>query len=1269
MRILSLRFENINSLKGQWFIDFTAEPFDSNGLFAITGPTGAGKTTILDAISLALYHQTPRLTVSDKQNQLMTRHTSQCSAEVEFEVKGKAYRAFWSQRRAKNDAQGKLQPAKAELASIDGKILADKLSKVKVAVAALTGLDFSRFTKSMMLSQGQFAAFLNAPAKDRAELLEELTGTEIYRDISQRVFEQHKEAANQLKLLDAQKQTMELLSEEALAELTEQQQQLSSQEKTLNQSLANAHKIDKWFEQYTQLDLSHHQVQSQLQTVEEKRLSHKAQFDALAHAEPAEKISHQHQQLKQVEQQVKQLDEQILQISEQRLASEKQTLTAQQHLKETEQQVQDQAQKDKIEQQLINEQVMPLDVELKSLEQKLTEQNQHVAALKIQQEETEKQKVVAEQQLTALNSEQQALSESITQQQHLLAAESYIPLWQSQLSQQAELLVQGQKLTEDSTALHQLNEQDQVSIKRSNEQLSDIEKAKQGIEQQLAQLNNTVALELQQLNIESVDAFNQLLFAQQNQQGLFVQGQQLSQRYSVLSPQLLQTKDALLQEQQNYQQITEQTTQLREQYKQIRQQKNDVETIVSQQALISSLAQHRANLQPDEACPLCGSLEHPAVSEYQAIEQSEQQLRFEQLTQQLHTLETQGKQFSEAATKSNTAIEHTKQKLADLESELTSVSNEWQAIAQQLNCPLSIEQTEQVQSYLAQQQTNLNHLLQAQQAMQHSQQQLQVVQQQLSESNHNYSNLSNQVSLLNQQIEQRKQQSDQLALKHGDAQQQFSELVNAFLQQLEQLNITLPTQLSDYIGLVNKEGDTNTEQTTLLVEQVNHWVTELAQASTEVKSKQQQLTQLAQRTHQLQVEQQSLLKSLTQINEQFDKQHAEFIKLQTVVGDKQSLRQQLFGDKVIDRVLSAMSQRQESANTLLKAKQNTFEQLQLTQQKMQATIEAHQQQQVESNKLFEAHNATWQASLAASCFDNEQAFLAAFLPKEQQQEIKALKQQIDEQTIQANTLLEQTNAQLEALNKEKTTLAELAQKINCKFEREPIEHKVNELQSELKTLQISQGQINQQLSQNKQTLEKQAAIIAQIAQQQSAVDDLSYLNGLIGSSDGAKFTRFAQGLTLQHLVFLANQQLQRLHGRYQLQAQDSDDLTLEVIDTWQGDVVRDTKTLSGGESFLVSLALALALSDLVSAKTSIDSLFLDEGFGTLDNDTLEIALNALDSLNASGKMIGVISHIDTLKERIAVQIKVKKRSGLGVSELAPQFKVTEKAEVLTTAAG
>lgn len=107
----------------------------------------------------------------------------------------------------------------------------------------------------------------------------------------------------------------------------------------------------------------------------------------------------------------------------------------------------------------------------------------------------------------------------------------------------------------------------------------------------------------------------------------------------------------------------------------------------------------------------------------------------------------------------------------------------------------------------------------------------------------------------------------------------------------------------------------------------------------------------------------------------------------------------------------------------------------------------------------------------------------------------------------------------------------------------------------------------------------------------------------------------------------------------------------------QADAVRDTRTLSGGESFLVSLALALALSDLVSHKTRIDSLFLDEGFGTLDSETLDTALDALDALNASGKTIGVISHVEAMKERIPVQIKVKKINGLGYSKLESAFAV------------
>ena len=189
------------------------------------------------------------------------------------------------------------------------------------------------------------------------------------------------------------------------------------------------------------------------------------------------------------------------------------------------------------------------------------------------------------------------------------------------------------------------------------------------------------------------------------------------------------------------------------------------------------------------------------------------------------------------------------------------------------------------------------------------------------------------------------------------------------------------------------------------------------------------------------------------------------------------------------------------------------------------------------------------------------------------------------------------------------------------------------------------------LANDAQLRTNQQSLLEQISSQTAEADLWQRLDSLIGSSKGDKFRKFAQGLTLDHLLQLANKHLARLHGRYLLRRKSTGELELEIVDAWQGDVARDTRTLSGGEGFLVSLALALALSDLVSHKTSIDSLFLDEGFGSLDGDTLEIALTALDSLNASGKMIGIISHVEAMKERIPAQIRVEKGGGIGHSRL------------------
>lgn len=150
---------------------------------------------------------------------------------------------------------------------------------------------------------------------------------------------------------------------------------------------------------------------------------------------------------------------------------------------------------------------------------------------------------------------------------------------------------------------------------------------------------------------------------------------------------------------------------------------------------------------------------------------------------------------------------------------------------------------------------------------------------------------------------------------------------------------------------------------------------------------------------------------------------------------------------------------------------------------------------------------------------------------------------------------------------------------------------------------------------------------------------------MIGSTDGKKFHNIAQGLIFEMMIAYANRQLRKMIDRYLLVHDPSLPLELNVIDNYQAGEIRSTKNLSGGESFIVSLALALGLSHMASRNVRVDSLFLDEGFGTLDEDALETALETLASLQQDGKLIGVISHVTALKERIGTQIQVIPETG------------------------
>jgi exonuclease SbcC len=193
----------------------------------------------------------------------------------------------------------------------------------------------------------------------------------------------------------------------------------------------------------------------------------------------------------------------------------------------------------------------------------------------------------------------------------------------------------------------------------------------------------------------------------------------------------------------------------------------------------------------------------------------------------------------------------------------------------------------------------------------------------------------------------------------------------------------------------------------------------------------------------------------------------------------------------------------------------------------------------------------------------------------------------------------------------------------------------------LSEVQKGVGALEQKLQQHADQQQRFQMRLTAIDIQRFECERWERLHSLIGSGDGKKFRNFAQGLTFELMVAHANRQLQKMSDRYILVRDCSEPLELNVIDNYQAGEIRSTKNLSGGESFIASLALSLGLSSMASRNVRVDSLFLDEGFGTLDEDALETAIETLSGLQQDGKLIGIISHVPALKERIGTQIQVE----------------------------
>ncbi|HLR28986.1 MAG TPA: AAA family ATPase [Paenalcaligenes sp.] len=1063
MRVLSLRFQNLNALVGEWFIDLTHPAYEAEGIFAITGPTGAGKTTILDALCLALYGRTPRLgPITQSSNEIMSRHTGECFAEVVFTTQTGQYRCFWGQHRARRRADGSLQPARHELAELDGgAIIASGIQAVQQYIPELTGLDFERFTRSMLLAQGSFAAFLQADADERAPLLEQITGTEIYADISKLVHEKRRSVQTQYEAMLAQGEKIILLDPEAEKALRIEYdrcaafiQQGKVQAEQLRSALQWQDNIQSLHKQLQALRTQEQQLHAQIQAFEPDQLR-------LQWAEKALSFEEDYVTLQALQEQLKKGLTALSQAQHDLPALEKRHRSAQQAYEQAHNKWRAEEQHQEVLQDLW-EQVQRLD-------EQLAAQQPAVQVARAEKDKRQLKVQQAQNSLEALNRDAINVREALAevkdyQRRHAADADLGQILGGVQLRTK-----QLQSIAKQLQALEKKRAQAQAQLKQQQEQLAGLKKKQHNQNQQQ-------------------ERAHQILHATREKLRARLQGVTL---------------------------------------RSLRQQLDDAREKHMLRRLMADFETHRATLQAGEPCPLCGALEHPLVTD---------------------TLPT-----------------------------VDEYQQEVNALAQ------SLQQAESMQEEIEQQEKQLQKTTDA-----------------ISDLNNDLQAIIGRVGLAEQEVAYAQ---EQLRSEQSKYEQLHAELV----EQLQPFEIKISAK-------------TNWEQlSSALYARWMQWQAQQGQAD-ELQHKLN--------AHDVQREQLALAISNSQaeLEDATQKLHS----IEQRVQGLQNQRTELFGNQT---VAQARAQRQEQ----LRALQQHIEQARQLQQDTlrdwqlkQETIKQHTRQQHQLQTQVDEKQRQFLAAIHQVGFVDYEDYQKRRLPTQMRQQLQQQARALDDEKIRLNSTRQERQQQLQL--EEAKALTTLSQEqlqeslTQCQADLQEHNQKYSELDYQLRTNEQAKQQLKEQ---------QQAAL-----KQQKELERWSALHDLIGSSDGKKFRNFAQGLSFAQLVYYANQQMQNMSDRYLLQQDQTNPLLLNVIDNYQGGIVRSTQNLSGGESFIVSLALALGLSQMASHNVRIDSLFLDEGFGTLDEEALSLALDALANLRHESKLIGVISHVSTLKERIGTQIQV-----------------------------
>lgn len=1185
MKILSIRIKNLASLSDEHFIDFESAPLAHAGLIAIVGKTGAGKSTILDAMCLALFNRVPRLKDSDGKlkdvdgSELLTnspltvlrRGTGHGFAELCFIAQDqKRYLARWEIKRARENPNGKLQSVQRHLKCLtDGVVLADKAKAVDEKVKQITQLSFEQFTRAVLLAQSEVTAFLKARDSERGELLEYLTNSSIFAKIGELAFRKTADIAKQRKQLEEFLGHIEILSDEEIAAFTEQYQQAQENYQKLEQQKNVLDKQQQWFERKAKLELDVQAKQQQFQTQQNHHQQLAGEREQLKRLEVFSEIRPQVFQQNQNLQTLQQLEPQIqqaqikfndlVQIFE---TGQKQYQSAEQELKQTldfEQQHQpalNQVRQSIQERTFIADEYKKCKEKRNVLEQKLSPLQQQQNMVQQQIEQLQQNQIHLQQQLTQTG-QYAVLDKGLSAHLHQLG--QFIQNYEAIEQQLGNPTLARQKLSEAKSELEQLTTSvgtvEQIEVK--------LEQQRKAKEQKLTQITQ---LDLIQ---QKVKIYHEL----------YAELQQFTEKHSQASAQEQQLKTVCQLAEQDYQ-----TAKI---------EREKLQHILQQQRLLhtENIEQLRANLKEGEACLVCGSTHHPYRIDDSIVSKA------------LFDLQQQQEQQA-------VALEQTK-------------FNAWQNQQQTLTqCRAELEQVQNYLSQLKAKQANLQQDL----VQQLSLNQLQI-------------DLAQPPELILQTLNELRQAA-QTSISSFDSENlrltQAIKQQNQLLQHVQRSESLLNTaqqwqQQVQHIVQCLSESEQHAWQQSSSQTAKQTW------SILDARAKQlEQQEQLSQRFEQQQQELKMLAANLEQMTKQINEidQNLKDITLKGQQNNEKavSLIQQMTGLSDIkphDWLIEHDAKRQHQ-QTAYHASKQRFEQTRqhFEQQKQALDQLKHQHQHTEQHQ--QQINAQIQNWLNGHSDFQAQDFTALI------QINSAQEQDIRNRLNHAERLLSESFSAL------KTMQEQLSDHLQTQpdIEYEKLLNLIQDNIAELKVQLEVRDQLKLKLELHQQNLTKQQQYAEQIQNIQQEEHRWSKISGLIGDAKGKEFRDYAQQYHLDILVEHANQQLAMLSQRYTLKRLDQS-LSLAIIDHDMDGEMRSVSSLSGGESFLTALALSLAIANMASGSMKIESLFIDEGFGTLDASSLHMVMNALDQLQNQGRQVVLISHIQEMHERIPVQIQVK----------------------------